>query len=107
MAALLQTLVAHPPLGWQGVGHAKEIMGGRARMADPGAGHPGRRGRGVRDCPAPATERRRDRHQGQAVNLVMTASQINGLPVVTIRGGDAIAEVRDVIYSPEEGRLVG
>jgi uncharacterized protein YrrD len=41
------------------------------------------------------------------VNLIVTASQINGLPVVTVRGGDAIAEVRDVIYSPEEGRLVG
>jgi uncharacterized membrane protein len=28
MAALLQTLVAHPPLGWQGVGHAKEMAVG-------------------------------------------------------------------------------
>ena len=37
----------------------------------------------------------------------MHASQINGLPVVTIAGGDDVAEVRDVIYSPEEGRLVG
>lgn len=37
----------------------------------------------------------------------MTASQINGLPVVTVRGGDDVAEVRDVIYSPEAGRLVG
>jgi uncharacterized protein YrrD len=41
------------------------------------------------------------------VNLIMTASQINGLPVVTVLGGEAVAEVRDVIYSPEEGRLVG
>jgi uncharacterized protein YrrD len=41
------------------------------------------------------------------VKLIMTASQINGLPVVTMRGGDDVAEVRDVIYSPEEGRLVG
>jgi uncharacterized protein YrrD len=37
----------------------------------------------------------------------MTASQIRGLPVVTVRGGEDIAEVRDLIYSPEEGRLVG
>ncbi len=37
----------------------------------------------------------------------MTASQINGLPVVTVHGGDDVAEVRDVIYSPEAGRLVG
>ena len=37
----------------------------------------------------------------------MTASQIRGLPVVTVRGGEDVAEVRDVIYSPEAGRLVG
>lgn len=37
----------------------------------------------------------------------MTASQINGLPIVTIRGGDDVAEVRDVIYSPGAGRVVG
>ena len=50
---------------------------------------------------------RRDRHQGQAMKLLMTASQINGLPVVTVRGGEDVAEVRDVIYNPEAGRLVG
>ena len=37
----------------------------------------------------------------------MTASQIRGLPVVTVGGGEDVAEVRDVIYSPEAGRLVG
>ncbi len=37
----------------------------------------------------------------------MTASQINGLPVVTVHGGEDVAEVRDVIYNPEAGRLVG
>jgi uncharacterized protein YrrD len=41
------------------------------------------------------------------MNLLMTASQIRGLPVVTVKGGEDIAEVRDVIYSPEAGRLVG
>jgi uncharacterized protein YrrD len=41
------------------------------------------------------------------VKLLMTASQIRGLPVVTVRGGEDVAEVRDVIYSPEAGRLVG
>ena len=41
------------------------------------------------------------------MNLLMTASQIRGLPVVTVQGGEDIAEVRDVIYSPEAGRLVG
>ena len=41
------------------------------------------------------------------MRLLMTASQIRGLPVVTIRGGEDVAEVRDVIYSPEAGRLVG
>lgn len=37
----------------------------------------------------------------------MTASQINGLPVVTVTGGEDLAEVRDVIYNPRAGRLVG
>lgn len=41
------------------------------------------------------------------MNLLMTASQINGLPVVTVHGGEDLAEVRDVIYDPEAGRLVG
>ena len=41
------------------------------------------------------------------MSLLMTASQINGLPVVTVHGGDDVAEVRDVIYNPEAGRLVG
>jgi len=41
------------------------------------------------------------------VKLLMNASAINGLPVVTVHGGDDVAEVRDVIYSPEAGRLVG
>jgi len=41
------------------------------------------------------------------MRLLMTASQIRGLPVVTVGGGEDVAEVRDVIYSPEEGRLVG
>jgi uncharacterized protein YrrD len=41
------------------------------------------------------------------MKLLVTASQIRGLPVVTVRGGEDVAEVRDVIYSPEAGRLVG
>jgi uncharacterized protein YrrD len=41
------------------------------------------------------------------VTLLMTASGINGLPVVTVRGGEDVAEVRDVIYDPGAGRLVG
>lgn len=41
------------------------------------------------------------------MNLLMTASQINGLPVVTVHGGDDVAEVRDVIYDPAAGRLLG
>ena len=41
------------------------------------------------------------------MKLLMTASQIGGLPVVTVTGGEDVAEIRDVIYSPDEGRLVG
>jgi uncharacterized protein YrrD len=37
---------------------------------------------------------------------LVTASAIHGLPVVTL-GGEDVAEVRDVIYSPDAGRVVG
>ncbi|HEX3540325.1 MAG TPA: PRC-barrel domain-containing protein [Acidimicrobiales bacterium] len=41
------------------------------------------------------------------MTLLMTASEINGLPVVTVHGGEDVAEVRDVLYDPAAGRLVG
>jgi uncharacterized protein YrrD len=41
------------------------------------------------------------------MSRLLTASAIRGLPVVTIGGGEDVAEVRDVIYSPEAGRIVG
>ncbi len=36
----------------------------------------------------------------------MTTAQIRGLPVVTVLGGDDVAEVRDVIYSPAHGAVM-
>ncbi len=41
------------------------------------------------------------------MNLLFTASAIMGLPVVTVSSGEDLAEVRDVIYSPELGHLAG
>ena len=41
------------------------------------------------------------------MRLLVTGSAIRGLPVVTISGGEDVAEVRDVIDSPEAGRVVG
>lgn len=41
------------------------------------------------------------------MNLLVPASKITGLPVVTVSTGEDVAEVRDVIYNPAEGRLVG
>lgn len=41
------------------------------------------------------------------MTLLMMASNIAGLPVVTMKGGEDVAEVRDVIYDPTVGRLVG
>jgi uncharacterized protein YrrD len=41
------------------------------------------------------------------MKLLVTGSAIRGLPVVTIAGGEDVAEVRDLIYSPEVGRVVG
>ena len=40
------------------------------------------------------------------MNVLIKASQVIGLPVVTL-GGEDVAEVRDVVYDPTQGRLVG
>jgi uncharacterized protein YrrD len=39
--------------------------------------------------------------------LLMRAVSLVGLPVVTVDTGEAIAETRDVIYMPDQGRVVG
>lgn len=41
------------------------------------------------------------------MTVLLNSAEIIGLPVVTVAGGEDVAEVRDVVYSPEEGRLVG
>jgi uncharacterized protein YrrD len=40
-------------------------------------------------------------------SLLVTGSSIRGLPVVTIAGGEDVAEVRDIIYRADAGRLLG
>jgi uncharacterized protein YrrD len=39
--------------------------------------------------------------------LLLRGTDLNGLPVVSIADGDALAEVKDVVYSPERGVLLG
>jgi uncharacterized protein YrrD len=39
--------------------------------------------------------------------LLMRATGLVGLPVVTITTGEAIAEIRDVGYVPDQGRVIG
>lgn len=39
--------------------------------------------------------------------LLLRATDIATLPVVGIDSGEALAEVRDVVYSPERGRVLG
>ncbi len=41
------------------------------------------------------------------MKVLLTAAQLSRLPVVTVQGGEDVAEVRDVIYSPEAGSLLG
>jgi uncharacterized protein YrrD len=41
------------------------------------------------------------------MSMLLTGASIRGLPVVTIAGGEDVAEVRDLIYSPVAGRIVG
>jgi uncharacterized protein YrrD len=40
-------------------------------------------------------------------DLLMRAVTLGGLPVVTTTTGEDIAEIRDVIYVPDKGRVVG
>lgn len=39
--------------------------------------------------------------------ILVKASELRGMPIVSITEGEALADVRDVIYSPDEGRLLG
>jgi uncharacterized protein YrrD len=39
--------------------------------------------------------------------LLLRATDLNGLPVVTVDAGEAVADVKDVVYSPEGGTLLG
>jgi uncharacterized protein YrrD len=41
------------------------------------------------------------------VTIYLKTSEIIGLPVVTVKGGEDEAEIRDVIYSGEGGALLG
>jgi sporulation protein YlmC with PRC-barrel domain len=52
--------------------------------------------------PGPTDPRRTD-----GTVVLVKASHLNGLPVVSITEGDALAKVKDVVYSPDEGRLLG
>jgi uncharacterized protein YrrD len=39
--------------------------------------------------------------------LLLRGTDLTGLPVVTIDAGEAIAEIRDVVYNAEKGALLG
>jgi uncharacterized protein YrrD len=39
--------------------------------------------------------------------LLTTGSAVRGLPVVTVPGGEDVAEIRDIVYQPQAGRVVG
>lgn len=39
--------------------------------------------------------------------VLVRGTEISGLPVVSIVAGEAVADIKDVLYSPDEGRLVG
>lgn len=41
------------------------------------------------------------------MSLVMRAGEITGRPVVTIRGGEDVAQIKDVVFSHDNGFLVG
>jgi uncharacterized protein YrrD len=39
--------------------------------------------------------------------LLLRGTDLNGLPVVSIGDGEAIADIKDVVYSPDRGALLG
>jgi len=41
------------------------------------------------------------------MSRLIKTSEVLGLPVVTIDGGEDVAEVKDIVYGSEEGRLLG
>ncbi|HWC12943.1 MAG TPA: PRC-barrel domain-containing protein [Acidimicrobiales bacterium] len=45
--------------------------------------------------------------RGDDKRLLLRATEISGLPVVSIADGEAVADVKDVVYDPERGGLVG
>ena len=45
--------------------------------------------------------------RGDDKRLLLRATEINGLPVVSIADGEALADVKDVVYDPDQGSLVG
>lgn len=47
------------------------------------------------------------RKRATADQLLMRATEITGRPVVSITEGEALADVKDVLYAPEEGRVTG
>ncbi len=49
-----------------------------------------------------------DKQSGADDNrLLMRATELAGLPVVSIAEGEALADVKDVVYNPDKGSLLG
>ncbi len=45
--------------------------------------------------------------RGDDKRLLLRATEISGLPVVSIADGEALADVKDVVYDADQGSLVG
>ncbi len=45
--------------------------------------------------------------RGDDTRLLLRATEMSGLPVVSIADGEAVADVKDVVYDPDHGSLVG
>jgi uncharacterized protein YrrD len=45
--------------------------------------------------------------RGDDKRLLLRATEISGLPVVSIADGEALADVKDVVYDPDRGSLMG
>jgi len=44
---------------------------------------------------------------GGTAMVLVRGTELSGLPVVSITAGEAVADIKDVLYSPDESRLIG
>jgi len=53
------------------------------------------------------SETNEDQSDQQRSRLLLRATELSGMPVVSVAEGEALANVKDVVYNPDQGHLLG